>query len=247
MSLRRIFSEQPLGTGLTVSLGGEAANHLSRVLRLQPGDTLVVFDGSGIDFSAEIIAIGRRDVRIRIGQNMEAATESPADLTLLQGVCRGPRMDAVIQKSTELGVRRILPVLTGRSVVRLDDDQRERRRQHWRQVAISACEQCGRSCIPEVALPQSLPEVLAEGGTGEVRLLLDPAATSTMSSAGPLRGSIVLLVGPEGGLTPEERELATARGFRGVRLGPRILRTETAPLVALTVLQFLAGDLDSRP
>lgn len=247
MTLRRIYSEQPLATGRTVGLGSEAAHHATRVLRLQVGDSLVVFDGSGRDFSASIVAIRRGDVQLEIGGGTDIATESPADLVLLQGICRGPRMDTVIQKATELGVRCIRPVFTTRSVVRLDPAQHEQRRHHWRQVAISACEQCGRSRIPEVAAPAALAVALAEDTIAHTRLLLDPAADVTLSSLAPLQGPIALLVGPEGGLTPEERELAARQGFRGVRLGPRILRTETAPLVALSILQFLAGDLDRLP
>lgn len=247
MTLRRIFSEQPLATGRTISLGSEAAHHVSRVLRMQPGDSLLAFDGSGRDFSARIVAIRRADVQVAVGSAVDTATESPAHLTLMQGVCRGSRMDTVIQKATELGVRRIEPVLGGRSVVRLDAGQREQRRQHWRQVAISACEQCGRSRIPDLAPPRPLPEALAERPDDETRLLLAPDAAATLTSVGPLDRPIALLIGPEGGLTPEERELALSRGFRGVRLGPRILRTETAPLAALAILQFLAGDLDRLP
>lgn len=247
MTLRRIFSEQPLATGCTVSLGDAAAHHATRVLRLQVGDSLLVFDGSGRDFSAKIAAIRRGDVQIEVGSGIDITAESPADLTLMQGVCRGARMDTVIQKATELGVRRILPVFTARSVVRLDQAQHEARRQHWRQVAISACEQCGRSRIPDVAAPSAFASAVAEDTTTSVRLLLDPTADATLSALAPLQGAIALLVGPEGGLTPEERALAMHHGFRGVRLGPRILRTETAPLVALSVLQFLAGDLDHLP
>lgn len=242
MPLRRIFSDEPLREGATLRLTGEAANHIAKVLRLRVGDTLVVFDGSGRDFEAEITGFRRDEVSVLVGTGREITTESPADITLLQGVCRGPRMDTVIQKATELGVRRIQPVLTGRSVVRLDAEQAGRKQEHWRRVAIGACEQCGRSVLPEVAAPRPLETVLSAFDPRQRRLLLDPAAAATLASIGGSREPIALLVGPEGGLNEAESRLAIDCGFQGVRLGPRILRTETAPLAALAILQFLIGD-----
>lgn len=243
MPLRRIFSEHGLREGRTVPLTGEAANHVSRVLRLRVGDTLVLFDGSGRDFDGEITALGRDAASVRVGAGREVTAESPADITLLQGICRGPRMDTVLQKSTELGVRRIQPVLTERSVVRLDAAQAARKQEHWQRVAISACEQCGRSLVPQVATPQTLDEALAGVGASTLKLLLDPHADATLGAIVRRDTAVALLVGPEGGFSEAERRLASDRGFCGVRLGPRILRTETAPLAALAVLQFLAGDL----
>lgn len=243
MPLRRIFSDEPLREGATARLTGEAANHVSKVLRLRVGDTLVVFDGSGRDFEAEITGFRRDEVSVLVGSGRAIAAESPAGITLLQGVCRGPRMDTVIQKATELGVKRIQPLLCERSVVRLDAEQAERKQEHWRRVAIGACEQCGRSVLPEVAAPLALETALSAVDPTQRRLLLDPAATATLASIGPGREPITLLVGPEGGLTEAESRLASDCGFQGVRLGPRILRTETAPLAALAILQFMAGDL----
>lgn len=243
MSRHRIFSEQALRAGHTVRLHGPAAAHISRVLRLRTGDEVVVFDGSGRDFEGRISALGRESVSIDVGPGREVATESPADITLLQGICRGARMDTVLQKSTELGVRRIVPIATERSVVRLDEERRERREDHWQRIVTSACEQCGRSRVPEVAMAQPLAQAL-DADLGHTRLLLDPQASDGLGTL-ELRGqSIALLVGPEGGLTSAEQRHALERGFRAVRLGPRVLRTETAPLAALALLQFLAGDLD---
>lgn len=243
MPLRRIFSEEPLHAGTTLRLRGEAANHVARVLRLRAGDTLIVFDGSGRDFHGEITGCGHGEVHVRVGAGHEVTTESPADITLLQGVCRGQRMDTVIQKATELGVRRIVPVLTGRSVVRLDARQTDRRHQHWQRVAIGACEQCGRSRLPEVLAPQALAAGLQGTARCLTRLLLDPTGEAPTDAATARGGPIALLVGPEGGLNEAEQRLARDCGFRAVRLGPRILRTETAPLAALAILQYLVGDL----
>lgn len=241
MPLRRIFSEQRLRSGATVTIGGDAANHILRVLRLRTGDSLVIFDGFGIDYEGEITRPDRDEVAVLVGAGHEVRTESPFEITLLQGVCRGPRMDTVIQKATELGVTRIQPVLAGRSVVRLDDDQTGRKRQHWQRVAVAACEQSGRSHVPEVGEPRMLEEVLPDTAHLATRWLLHPDAEGIRETARPA-SPLGLLVGPEGGLTEAERRLAVDFGFTAVRLGPRILRTETAPLAALAVLQFLAGD-----
>ncbi len=241
MSLRRIFSDQRLRTGAQVTLTGDAANHVLRVLRLRRGDALVVFDGSGSDFAGEITVLGRNDVTVRVGAGREIHSESPLEITLLQGVCRGPRMDTVIQKATELGVACIRPVLTGRGVVRLDEERADRKQEHWQRVAMAAAEQSGRSRIPAVTEPARLENVVPDLPGLPTRLLLDPAGES-LRGAGVGQAPLALLVGPEGGLTDDENRLARDFGFRPVRLGPRILRTETAPLAALALLQFLAGD-----
>lgn len=244
MGLRRIFSSQPLTAGTSMRLDAAAAAHVLRVLRLRRGDALVVFDGSGAEFEAAIEGIAHEEVIVRIGAARLLATESPLAITLLQGVCRGPRMDIVIQKATELGVARIEPVLAARSVVRIGDEHAARKQEHWQRVAIAAAEQSGRGRIPVVGAPQPLEQGVVAADPAGTRLMLDPAG-GALGSITPLRAPLALLVGPEGGLTGDEQRLATAHGFMAVRLGPRILRTETAPLAALAVLQFLAGDLAS--
>lgn len=241
MSLRRIFSACALRSGTAVTLDGEAANHVLRVLRLRRGDTLALFDGSGSDYDGKITALGRDSVTVEVGAASTVATESPLDITLVQGVCRGARMDTVVQKATELGVARIRPALAGRSVVRLDEERADRKQSHWQRVAIAAAEQSGRSRVPLVAEPAPLAEVLAQLQDPVTRLLLDPSGESLRGRLLPAQ-PLVLVVGPEGGLTPAETRLAADLGFRPASLGPRILRTETAPLAALAVLQFLGGD-----
>ncbi len=241
MPLRRIHSDQPLRPGAEVTLRADAANHVLRVLRLRRGDTLVLFDGSGCDYAGEITRLGRDDVTVVVGAGHAVANESPLALTLVQGVCRGARMDTVVQKATELGVARIRPVLTARSVVKLDEARGDRRQAHWQRVAVAAAEQSGRSRVPVVEEPVTLEAALPALAAYPARLLLDPQGESLRTLT---LGSepLALLVGPEGGLAPEEVRLARDCGFRPVKLGPRILRTETAPLAALAVLQFLAGD-----
>jgi 16S rRNA (uracil1498-N3)-methyltransferase len=230
-----------------VMLPEAAAAHVARVLRLRPGARLVLFDGSGADFPAEISDVAGSRVRARIDERVEGLRESPLAVTLVQAVSRGERMDWTLQKATELGVRRIQPVFAARSVVRLDERQGERRLRHWQAVVASACEQCGRSVLPVVEPPLELARYL-EGPRGEVlRLVLSPdAATSIAAIAARLHGPVAgveLLIGPEGGLEAAEIAAATRAGFEAAGLGPRVLRTETAGIAALAVLQALAGDL----
>ncbi|MBM4196743.1 MAG: 16S rRNA (uracil(1498)-N(3))-methyltransferase [Gammaproteobacteria bacterium] len=244
MSLRRIHSDQPLRAGASATLDGDAANHILRVLRLRRGDRLVVFDGSGCDYDAGITALTRDTVTVALGAGQAVHSESALAITLLQGICRGSRMDTVIQKATELGVTRIQPVLTARSVVRIDEvDQAARKQSHWQRIAVAAAEQSGRSRVPEVSTPVAFDAAVGTADGCRTQWLLDPEGNPIgkgLQLASPAR----LLVGPEGGLTEVERDVAAKAGFTAVRLGPRILRTETAPLVALTLLQFLGGGLD---
>lgn len=242
MSLHRIHSEQALCANSRSLLRGSAANHVLRVLRLRRGDRLVAFDGSGTDFDAEILRTTRDEVELAIGEGRAVHSESPLAITLLQGVSRGPRMDTVIQKATELGVSRIQPVLAERSVVRLGAEAAERKREHWQRVAIAAAEQSGRSRVPEVATPADFGELIPACAAYPARVQLDPRG-EPLSRLGITTGPVALLVGPEGGLSDTEVRMAVAAGFLRLRLGPRILRTETAPLAALALLQLVAGDL----
>jgi 16S rRNA (uracil1498-N3)-methyltransferase len=233
-----------------VRLPEDAAGHVVRVLRLRPGARLVLFDGSGTDFHAEITEIAGGVVRARILDRVDGLPASPLAVTLVQGVARGERMDWTLQKATELGVHRIQPVLTARSVVRLDEHQGTKRLRHWEGVVASACEQCGRSLLPLVEPPVALVQHLARPATG-LRLMLHPlgegSLAETLARGVPANEratlSVELLIGPEGGLDEAETSAARQAGYAGVRLGPRILRTETAGIAALAVLQAMAGDL----
>jgi 16S rRNA (uracil1498-N3)-methyltransferase len=241
--LSRVFTEAPLASGANVTLSGSAANHVNRVLRLRVGETLTLFNGSGGEFAARIEAFTGSTVTVAVGEARAVERESPLVLTLAQGVSRGERMDLVMQKATELGVTRLVPVLTERSVVRLDASQAERKLAHWRAIAIGACEQSGRNRPPEVSPPQPLGEFLRAGGASDTKLLLAPAAQLRLPQIARPVTAVTVLIGPEGGLTHEEQERALAAGFVGVRLGPRVLRTETAALTALALLQQEFGDL----
>jgi len=240
----RIFSDAPLAPDSNVVLTGTGAAHISKVLRLRQGDAITIFDGSGMEYAGQIDAITRHDVSVAIGAGCSPQTESPLGVRLLQGICRGQRMDLLIQKSTELGIRSIYPVACERSVVRLDSARAQKKVDHWRQVAVSACEQSGRVQVPDIGTPAKFDTAIAAlGGASGSRLLLDPTAEHGIDATMDREAGVTLLIGPEGGLTPGERKIAHAAGFQSVRLGPRILRTETAPLAALSILQYLHGDL----
>lgn len=239
----RIHIDQPLSLAAELALPQQAAEHVARVLRMNTGDMLTLFNGDGYDYAATLIAVGKRDVTVRIEDREQVSNESPLKLTLAQGVARGEKMDLIVQKATELGVARIVPLFTERSEVKLDASRAEKRLLHWRAVASSACEQSGRVSVPEVTPAQSLQDWLKSlADDGAQRLALLPEGTLRarelrFSDAGGL-----LVVGPEGGLGERDVAALQEAGFQGLRLGPRILRTETAGLAALAALQALHGD-----
>jgi 16S rRNA (uracil1498-N3)-methyltransferase len=246
MSPPRIFSDIALGPAPAFELPPAAATHVARVLRLGAGDPITLFDGTGMDFPATIVSAGKRGVTVTVSAGVPVARESPLAITLLQGIGRGPRMDLVLQKATELGVTAIRPLTTLRTVVRLDAERLEARHQHWQRVLISAAEQCGRATLPVLHPAVDLPTALAAEAATPWRCVLDPEAAPGLPAGLAGAGRAAILIGPEGGLDPRERALVAAHGFAGLRLGPRILRTETAPLAALSILQFVAGDLGER-
>jgi 16S rRNA (uracil1498-N3)-methyltransferase len=245
MRLTRVHVEGPLASGKRISLEGNAASHVTRVLRLRVGASLIVFDGGGGEYEASIDKAHGGTVTVAIGEHHAIERESPLAVTLAQGVSRGERMDLVVQKATELGVTRLVPVLTERSVVRLTAQQSDRKVNHWRAITIAACEQCGRNRLPAVAPPVTLGAFLrdAPAAGGATRLLLSPEGSTTLRElTRPLSAPLTVLIGPEGGLTDEEEQAAAAAGFTAVRLGPRVLRTETAAIAALALLQREIGD-----
>jgi 16S rRNA (uracil1498-N3)-methyltransferase len=242
--LIRVFTDAPLARGARIALDRRAALHVVRVLRLAAGDPITLFNGDGQDYPSRIQALNGRLVEAEVEDSAAARAESPLALTLVQGIARGERMDLVVQKATELGVAAIRPVATARSVVKLDAGAGGRKLAHWRGIAIAACEQCGRARLPAIAEPQSLAAWLAQQPAADLwRLMLSPDAEASLAVAAADAASVELLVGPEGGLEPAERDAALAAGYRACRLGPRVLRSETAALAALAVLQSVAGDL----
>jgi len=214
---------------------------VAKVLRLAEGAPIVLFDGNGGEFPATLSLVSKRSVEARLGQRRDSTTESPLHITLAQGISKGDRMDFTIQKAVELGVSRIVPLNTERSVVNLKGERQEKKMAHWQGVIISACEQCGRNTVPELLPMQSLATWLMSD-SADTKLLLDQRSEGSASRLAEIK-NITLLIGPEGGLSEQERESAYTAGYQGLRLGPRVLRTETAALTALAVLQSRWGDL----
>jgi 16S rRNA (uracil1498-N3)-methyltransferase len=243
MRLTRIFCEGPLSVGAEVALPSAGAYHAARVLRLRVGSPLRVFDGNGTEFDAEIAQLDGDRVAVKVGDEAPPTPESPLRVALIQGISRSERMDWTLQKATELGVASIAPVLTARSVVRLDEKQAQKKQAHWRGIVTGACEQCGRAKIPAVGTPVVLRHYFANVRKEGLRLVLSPSAPGSLAGLTSLPTRVELLIGPEGGLDDDELHAARTAGFMPVRLGPRVLRTETAAVVALTVLQALWGDL----
>lgn len=245
MRLTRVLVAQPLVEGAEIVLPEGPAAHLTRVLRLAVGDACIAFNGDGFDYAATLASVGKRDARLRIRGRTPVDRESPLRIVLVQGVARGEKMDMILQKATELGVDAVVPVWSQRSEVKLDAARAAKRLEHWRNVVASACEQCGRAVVPDVSEPLALAAALSAmpAAAGERRLLLDPAGTQSLASMSPVDGGLRLAVGPEGGWSPVDRGQLAAAGFEGLRLGPRILRTETAGLAAIAALQARFGDL----
>ena len=235
----RFWIDTPLSPGADVELPEAAVRHVA-ALRLREGDAVVLFDGTGGEHDASLLRIVRGRCTARISERRDVERESPLAITLALGISAGDRMDYALQKATELGVTRILPLSTERSVVRLAPGRAERRLAHWRGVAVAACEQCGRNRLPRIEPVTELDALLAEPRE-DLKLMLAPegaARLATMSRS----EAIFVLVGPEGGLCARERQAALSAGFVAVQFGPRTLRTETAPVAAIAALQALWGD-----
>ncbi len=239
MRLSRFFVDAPLALG-EQALPEAQAHYIGRVLRHAVGDAVQLFDGSGQEFLGELIEVGKKCVRVELRERFDGLAESPLQIHLGQGLSRGERMDWAVQKATELGAQQITPILSERCEVRLKDERTDKRLAHWRQVAISACEQCGRSRLPLIHPPLALADWLNQV-EADLKLVLHPLAEPWTRHARP--GSLAMLIGPEGGLSEAEVALARDFDFQTARLGPRVLRTETAPVVALAVAQHLWGDL----
>lgn len=220
----------------------EASHHLTHVLRLAPGAHLFVFNGEGIEYAAVIERIAKSRVTLKLSEGLPVDRESTLAVDLAQGISSGERMDYTIQKAVELGVRSIQPLSTERSVVRLTAQRAQKRVSHWQAVAIAACEQCGRNRVPRVQPVMALTQWLADTAPDAVRLTLSPGSAKSLRALASPKAPVLMLVGPEGGLSPRERNDAQVAGFQSVSLGPRILRTETAAVAALAAMQALWGD-----
>ena len=237
----RFYTEAALRAGGVSLLPEDAAHHAVHVLRLRPGEEVVLFNGRGGEYAGRIAAVDRLRVSVDLLEHRRLERESPLAVTLVQGVSAGEKMDFTVQKATELGVAALQPVLAARSTGRISGERAALKRAHWQRVAVAACEQCGRNRIPEVLPVVPRAQLCAAAPAPGTRLLLSPLATLGLRAA-KLEGAVALAAGPEAGFTAEEEALLAATGFLPVRLGPRVLRTETAALAALAALNALAGD-----
>ena len=245
MRIPRIYTEQTLRPGSEVLLPEQAGEHVARVLRLERGHPLILFNGDGSECDAELASMAKRAVTATVLAARDVSRETPLKLTLAQSIARGEKMDWILQKATELGVGRIVPLVTERTEVKLDEDRAERRLLHWRSVVAGACEQCGRNELPVIEQPQRLDRWLGalDSADARLRLALLPEGDSTLRHLPSVENGAMLVVGPEGGLSDHDAAMLTHAGFLGLRLGPRVLRTETAGVAALAAMQALFGDL----
>lgn len=240
MSVPRIYLPLPLATNTVVDLDERARRHVAQVLRKKPGDALVLFNGEGGEFRATLVSMAKRRASVRVDEFHAIERESALTTCLGLGISKGDRMDYALQKAVELGVSEIVPLYTEHCVVRLDEARERKKRAHWQAVVVSACEQCGRNRVPEVGAPLDFARWLAlPRGT---RLILEPGADPIPPDVEPGE-TVTLAVGPEGGFSVAEVDQARAADFIPVRLGPRVLRTETAAVAALAAIQSRWGDL----
>jgi 16S rRNA (uracil1498-N3)-methyltransferase len=241
MSQTRLYQPVPLSVDSSLRLDEKAGHHLARVKRANVGDVVVIFNGQGGEYSGVIAHIDKKGVDVNLTSFREADRESPIAIYLAQGMARGEKMDFIVQKAVELGVKGIIPLITERCNVRLAGEREEKKVEHWRSVAISACEQCGRNRVPQVASPVLLRE-WSENVQADRRFVLSPHVSGRAIVSEGVK-SLVLLIGPEGGLSEVEMAWVKEKGFLPLNLGPRVLRTETAAITAVSVLQFQFGDL----
>lgn len=240
MRISRLFLPLPLARGARIELSGESCHYVRDVLRLKQGASVVVFNGEGGEYAAVLTEVNRKSVIVEIGAWNPREAESPLRIELGLAVSRGERMDFAVQKAVELGVHTIAPLLSERCAAQLKGERKEQKREHWRKIARSAAEQCGRNRVPEIAAPEHLMDwLVARKG---LKIFLDPHGENSLDRLKPDDEPITLLSGPEGGFSEQERASVVEAGFVSVRLGPRILRAETASMTILTAVQMLWGD-----
>lgn len=241
MRTPRFYEQQPLQLDNEIELSSEVVQHVARALRMQPGEHITLFNGDGAEYKAKLLTVEKRLVKALLAEKLTKRSESPLQVSIGQTLSRGERMDFAVQKSTEMGVHAITPLFSERCEVKLPKDRQDKRVKHWQQIAISACEQCGRVIPPHIDEPASIEKWLSIQDA-DLKLVLHHHSEQPLQEMS-LPASVALLIGPEGGLTEAEVELAITYGFKPLTLGPRVMRTETAPIAALTLLNYLWGDL----
>ena len=242
MRIPRIYTAQALAVGTEILLPEQAGEHAVRVLRLERGHPLILINGDGREYDAELASLAKRAVTAVITQARAVDREARLSITLAQSIARGEKMDWILQKATELGVSQIVPLVTERTEVKLDEERAERRMAHWDSVIESACEQCGRTTLPALAPPQRIDRWLTALDFDGVRLAMIPDGETTVRELPSMDAGVIVVVGPEGGLSEQDAVMLRQADFLGLKLGPRILRTETAGIAAVAALQALHGD-----
>lgn len=240
MRIQRVYTDQPLEAGADITLEEDSSHHLYHVLRLKAGDGINIFN-DGVEYTAILGQIGKQGTTATLGKLVQEEPEAKLAIHLLIGISRGERMDFALQKATELGATRITPVFTKRCVVKLNEKKQASRMAHWHKIILNACEQSGRCRLPQLDTPLEIGAAVSQHQSGTC-LLLDHRSSKTLQELKRPKRGVTILVGPEGGLNSDERKLAKAQGYTGVRLGPRVMRTETAPLAAIAAIQTLWGD-----
>ncbi|WP_370277053.1 16S rRNA (uracil(1498)-N(3))-methyltransferase [Pontibacterium sp.] len=240
MRIPRFYDDQPLAAEQTVDLSDAVVQHVCRALRMRVGDPIILFNGDGNEYHAQLETVEKRRASVRILEVSQPAVESPLQIRIGQSLSRGERMDYAVQKATEMGMQQMFPLFSERCEVKLNNERQDKRIRHWQQVAISACEQSGRCAVPTINAPQTLEQWI-EQEDAELKLVLHHHTATPLGDFTPPQ-SVALLIGPEGGLTEREVEMARDHGFQPVAFGPRVMRTETAPVAALALLQHLWGD-----
>ncbi len=242
MRIPRIYTAQELTVGAEILLPEQAGEHAVRVLRLERGHPLILINGDGHEYEAELASRAKRAVTAIIKQVRAVDREATLSITLAQSIARGEKMDWILQKATELGVSRIVPLITERTEVKLDEERAERRMAHWDSVIESACEQCGRTTLPVLSPPQRIDRWLTALDFGGMRLAMIPGGETTVHELPSMQAGVMVVVGPEGGLSEQDVAMLRQGDFVGLKLGPRILRTETAGVAVIAALQALYGD-----
>lgn len=242
MRISRIYHSESLSVNRSVNLEPEAANHVGRVLRMQAGQSLILFNGDGHDYLAEITDVTKKNVVVKLLSQQLVDNESPLKVHLAQGISRGDKMDFTIQKSVELGITDITPIFTERCGVKLSGERLDKKHSQWQKIAIAACEQSGRAIVPQVHKPIQITEFLNQE-SDQLKLNLHPRASTTVKGLQIPDAGVRFIIGPEGGLNDSEIEQAVSAGYQEILLGPRVLRTETAALTLLSALQLQFGDL----
>jgi 16S rRNA (uracil1498-N3)-methyltransferase len=244
--MNRFYHSKPININETIVMDDFAAHHALKVMRLKTNDKLILFNGDGSDYTGQVIRISKREVEVSIKSKKNIKNESNLKVILLQALTSSEKMDLIIQKTTELGVSEIHPIICERSIVKIKNEKIEKKLSHWRQVSIAACEQCGRAKIPTIHKPENIIKYLDKvmKSDKDTKIILSPEATKSLDNVIPnMKQDIKVLIGPEGDFTKQELDLSIQNGFSPIKIGPRILRTETAPISILSILQYKYGDI----